>query len=96
MILFLLDHYNFQYKLFSSISSELEKTLFEFLCKLTFIPLSKEPSSTWKIEDGLLLGTIDKCAQCFPSLSDNINYLSNDLKHRQSGSLLWRLLLLAS
>lgn len=27
MILFLLDHYNFQYKLFSSISSELEKNL---------------------------------------------------------------------
>ena len=34
--------------------------MFEFLGKLTFIPLSKVPSRTWKIGDGLLLGTIVK------------------------------------
>ena len=34
--------------------------MFEFLGKLTFIPLSKDPSRTWKIGDGLLLGTIVK------------------------------------
>lgn len=71
----------------SGISPKLERSLMCVLMQPHFDPILCRAQRTSKTGKELSLGQ-GRSTQCCPSLSHNINYMSNYLKYRKSGTLL--------